>query len=162
MYRATVADRDSAQLTWDPAAVAPPRYERDSIFGDTYDGVPSPMVPFQHAWPTRFHGPVWRMAQPGYVYARRPYASPPFLGFGGGLGAISEPLTGSPLADAAVGALVGWLGAPKRSQALTYAAAGMVVAGFLGSVGLLGLLGFELYQAHRQGGLRPELSGAES
>jgi len=155
MYRAMVPDRDSTQLTMDPRVASPPAAERDSIFGDTYDGVPNPMVPFQHAYPTRYHGPVWRMAQPGHVYARQPYASPPFLG----LGAISEPLTGSPFADAALGALVGWIGAPSRDQALTYAAVGMIVSGLLGSVGLLGLLGMELYQAHTKARLRPELSG---
>jgi hypothetical protein len=149
-----VLDRDSVQLTANPSAVLPPSGDRDSIFGDTYDGVPNPQIPFQHAYPTRYHGPVWTMAQPGYAYAPRPYASAPFLG----LGELRSPLTGTPLADAALGALVGWLGAPTRSQALGYAAAGMIVAGFLGSVGILGLLGFELYQAHQQGRLRPELS----
>ena len=159
MYRPLVPDRDGAQLTTDPAAASPPLPERDSIFGDTYDGVPNPQIPFQHAYPTRYHGPVWRMAQPGYTYARRPYAEPPFLGLDGSTVDLRGPLTGSLWADAAIGALVGYLGAPTRNQALPYAAAGLLAVSFLGSNGLLGLLGFELYQAHRRGGLRPELSG---
>jgi hypothetical protein len=173
-----VPDRNGAPLTaepaseggagWAPQNVAPPPVTRDSIFGDTYGGVPNPQIPFQHAYPTRYHGPVFRMAQPGYTYARRPYALPGFLGLKGlgraglgkaALGALREPVTGSLLADAAVGAAVGFLGAPRREAALAYAVAGLAAGGLLGTVGLVGLLAFELYQAQRQAGLRPELHG---
>lgn len=77
-------DRDSVQLT---SFVAPRMRrpmpalpERDSIYGNTYNGVPNPLVPHQHPYPTRFHGPVFNYPQPGYRYAARPYARAPFNG----------------------------------------------------------------------------------
>lgn len=60
-----------------PMQVAP-RY--DSIFGNTYNGVPNPMVPHQHPYPTRYHGPVFRYPTPGWTYEIAPYARAPFDG----------------------------------------------------------------------------------
>lgn len=77
-------DRASRQLTTHPQMrrQLPPMPERGSIFGDTYNGVPNPMVPFTHGYPTRYHGAIWSYPQPGHQYAPRPYVRTPFLGFG--------------------------------------------------------------------------------
>ncbi len=84
MELAYVPDRDSRQLTTHPQMrrALPPMPERGSIFGDTYNGVPNPMVPFTHGYPTRYHGAIWSYPQPGYSYAPRPYVRTPFLGMG--------------------------------------------------------------------------------
>jgi hypothetical protein len=60
-----------------------PRPERDSIFGDTYNGVPTPNTIIEHGYPTRFHGPVLTMPMPGYKYKGRPYAKASFMGVDG-------------------------------------------------------------------------------
>jgi len=77
-------DRDAIQLTNFVVPNMPrpmaPRPERDSIYGNTYGGVPNPMIPHQHPYPTRYHGPVFDYPQPGYRYATRPYAEKPFNG----------------------------------------------------------------------------------
>lgn len=56
------------------------RPERDSIFGNTYNGVPNPMVPHRHPYPTRFHGPVFKYPMPSWGYEVSPYARAPFAG----------------------------------------------------------------------------------
>ena len=33
--------------------------EHQSIFQDTYHGVPSPTIPHTHPYPTRYHGPMY-------------------------------------------------------------------------------------------------------
>lgn len=58
----------------------PPAPERDGIFGDTYNGVPNPMIPYQHPYPTRYHGPVFNYPTPGWRYDVAPYARAPFNG----------------------------------------------------------------------------------
>lgn len=63
-------------------------HDRYSIFGDTYRGVPNPMVPHKHPYPTRFHGPVFKYPMPGWSYNVSPYARAPFDGFG--LGATGD------------------------------------------------------------------------
>lgn len=55
-------------------------HDRYSIFGDTYKGVPNPMVPHKHPYPTRYHGPVFRYPTPGWGYNVSPYARAPFDG----------------------------------------------------------------------------------
>lgn len=78
-------DRASRALTGPPRSMhrsLPPMPERASIFGDTYNGVPNPLVPVAHGYPTRFHGPIFVWPQPGYEYAPATYAKAPFLGFG--------------------------------------------------------------------------------
>lgn len=60
-------------------------------------------------------------------------------------------LTRSALVDAFIGALAGYFGAPTDKQALMYAGAGTVAVGLGGSLGMIGLLGFQLYQ-HKRGG----------
>jgi len=60
-----------------PMSVMP---ERNSIFGNTYNGVPNPMVPHKHPYPTRYHGPVFNYPTPSYGYDISPYARSPFAG----------------------------------------------------------------------------------
>lgn len=60
-----------------PMSVLP---EKNSIFGNTYNGVPNPMVPHRHPYPTRYHGPVFNYPVPSYGYEIAPYARSPFAG----------------------------------------------------------------------------------
>lgn len=77
-------DRASRQLTgYTPPPMrrpGPVMPEKDSIFGNTYGGVPNPMIPYQHPYPTRYHGPVFNYPMPGWQYETAPYARAPFNG----------------------------------------------------------------------------------
>lgn len=53
-----------------------------SIFGDTYRGVPNPLVAHTHPYPTRFHGPKYGLVQASPVYQPASWAVPPFNGLG--------------------------------------------------------------------------------
>lgn len=155
----TIIDRDGRALTgrYGMMRPLPTMPERDSIYGDTYDGVPNPLVTVEHGYPTRYHGPIWTQPMPSYTYAERPYAKAPFLG-AEGFGAMTiSSITGSTAADAVIGTLLGYLGAPSKDQAIFYAVAGALAAGFGGSLGLIGLLGVALYQSQQKGNLRTEL-----
>jgi len=48
--------------------------DKQSIFGDTYSGVVSPLVPHVHPYPTRFHGPIYN-----YPRFYRPYRTQSFM-----------------------------------------------------------------------------------
>lgn len=50
----------------------------DSVFGDTYHGVPNPVVPHRHPYPTRYHGAIFSDPQFFLPYRDRPYAQAPF------------------------------------------------------------------------------------
>jgi hypothetical protein len=157
------ADRASRALTYDPRMIRmrPPSPERDSIWGDTYGGVPNPNVPVVHGYPTRFHGPIFTVPQPGYTYAPATYTLAPFLGTEDA-GSLQDTmrgfsLTGNSIADALIGAAVGYAAAPKGDRAIVYAAAGAAAMGFAGTIGLVGVLALGLYEAQRKGGLRPDL-----
>ncbi len=156
-------DRDSRQLTYQPQMKRqlPPSPERDSIYGDTYGGVPNPMVPVQHGYPTRFHGPIFTVPQAGHTYAHSTYTLAPFLGVddpGGLQGTLrSFSLTGNSIADALIGAAIGYAAAPKKGRAPVYAAAGAAAMGFAGAVGLVAILALGLYEAQRAGELRADL-----
>lgn len=52
----------------------------DSVFGDTYHGVPNPMVPHLHPWPTRYFGPNFTMPQATMPFVARPWGRVPFFG----------------------------------------------------------------------------------
>lgn len=67
------------------------RPERGSIFGDTYGGVPNPMVAVERGYPTRNHGPIFTYVQPSGRYLRRPVHRAPFMG----LGATAPPVISS-------------------------------------------------------------------
>lgn len=113
--------------------------DRQSIFGDTYAGVPNPRVPHLHPYPTRYHGTNLTMVQPGLPYVEQPYAVPPFAG---SLGESRPPLlssvTGSTLLDAAVGAGFGYLICPRASERLMWTGIGAMLTGLTGTLGLLG------------------------
>ncbi len=48
--------------------------DKSTIFGNTYNGVPNPVVPHMHEYPTRFHGPVWRTPDVSKIsYRPSPY-----------------------------------------------------------------------------------------
>ena len=131
---------------------------RQSIFGETMRGVPSPYVPHRHPYPTRYHGPVYNTPEFRNELRWRPYYVPPGLAASpDGIGAVLPGLTRSAVADAVIGAVVGWFGAPTRREALVYGIAGGAAAGIAGGVGLGALVAYELYQSQLAGGLRKDL-----
>lgn len=56
--------------------------DQNSIFGPTYEGVPSPLVGHTHPYPTRFHGPIWRYPVATRPFVENPMAVTPYAGFG--------------------------------------------------------------------------------
>lgn len=135
-----------------------PRPERDSIYGDTYNGVPNPMVPHVHPYPTRFHGAKLEYPQPGFQYVARPYASRPFNGLG------TEPffgrgttLTPFPFLDVIIGAGLGFLAAPKKEAAVVHAAFGGMAALVFGAPGIVGFLAAEVLLTHQELGRRKDI-----
>ncbi len=132
--------------------VFPPTH--DSIFGDTYHGVPNPNVPHVHPYPTRYHGPNYTV--PGTAndsYVERPYALPPFVGVGNANAALGraplfEYVTGASLLDAAVGGVLGYVASPTKSKdaRIMWGAAGalaLYVAGMAGLIGFGGVLAYK-------------------
>jgi hypothetical protein len=114
----------------------------DSIFGDTWAGVPNPNIPHIHPWPTRYHGPNYTVpdvANLTYVY--RPYAKAPFVGMG--TAPLFEHVTGNGYLDAALGAAIGYVFANKDERPVWMV--GGALAGFAaGMAGLfaVGLAGY--------------------
>jgi hypothetical protein len=53
-----------------------------SIFGDTVDGVPNPLIGHAHPYPTRYHGPIFNQPQFTQPWKERPYAVAPYSGLG--------------------------------------------------------------------------------
>jgi hypothetical protein len=132
-----------------------------SIFGNTLQGVPSPYVPHKHPYPTRYHGPIFDAPRFKQPYRLRPYYVAPGLSASpDGIGELSLPsITRSPVADALLGALAGWTGAPNREDALLYALGGASLTYFGGFVGLGMFMSFQLWKNQEQGRLRPDLHG---
>jgi hypothetical protein len=147
----------------------------DSIFGDTYHGVPNPLVPHLHPYPTRFHGPILDVPMATFPYVETPYARVPFAGApaeaagaccisceeggpcdGGALGAAGDrppllsSLTGYTAADALVGAAVGYMIAPNQSERLKWTAVGGVATALLGTLGLVGAVAGSFYSRGSQ------------
>lgn len=145
--------------TYRPPVVAP---ERDSIFGNTYNGVPNPMVPYQHPYPTRFHGPVFRYPQPGWQYERSPYARAPFDGLGEPLLGQWSSATGTDILDGVIGAGLGYLAAPSLDEGITHALVGGAAGLFLGYPGMIAFLLGETIMAHRASGRREDISQVAS
>lgn len=54
--------------------------DRQSIFGNTYGGVPNPQMPFEHPYPTRYHGAIFTTPRFGMPFVSRPYARAPYSG----------------------------------------------------------------------------------
>lgn len=132
-----VPDRDSRVLTYQPAMkrALPPPPERNSIYGDTYDGVPNPNVAVTHGYPTRFHGPIWAYPMPGYTYVPTPYTKAPFLGFG----QAESGITTRTLLFVGAGAALFWAIAKDRGNLAgmkpeTAAIAGGAIAALLASM----------------------------
>lgn len=50
--------------------------EHQSIFGDTYHGVPNPLIPHTHPYPTRFHGPVYGVPRFDLPYQQQSWNAP--------------------------------------------------------------------------------------
>jgi hypothetical protein len=51
--------------------------DHQSIFGDTVHGVPSPTIPHEHPYPTRFHGPIYHYPRFYLPYREQSYVVPP-------------------------------------------------------------------------------------
>lgn len=116
--------------------------ERDSIFGDTYGGVPNPLVPHVHPWPTRYHGPNY--TTPGVnqiTYRQRPYAKQPFVGLGQDKPPFSQYVSGSALLDTVAGAALGLAVAPNEEQRPFWILFGGVAAYAAGLLGLVAVGG---------------------
>lgn len=52
------------------------------IFGDTSQGVPNPLSPHVHPYPTRYHGPIFNQPMFGRPYVDNGYMVPPYSGVG--------------------------------------------------------------------------------
>ena len=125
--------------------------ENNSIFGRTQQGVANPLIPFKHAYPTRYHGPIWTVPRFMLPYVENPEAVPPYNGFGGGCGCQSSasglgdtPLlcgvtTGNTAIDMVLGACIGYLVAPSKTDRPMYASAGAGAGALLGGVGVIAL-----------------------
>jgi len=80
--------------------------DRQSIFGDTYGGVPNPQIPIEHPWPTRYHGPIFTTPRFGMPFSARPYARSPYSGLGASTPFLAEyRLVGDILICGTVGAV---------------------------------------------------------
>lgn len=118
-------------------SLQPVPIERNSIYGDTYDGVPTPNTLIIHGYPTRFHGPVFTVPRLGHQNIRYPYARAPFLGTGalGDESSLSAAIS-SRWFDAVMGAAVGYVLSPDGSSALPYAVGGAAYGGVLGKTAI--------------------------
>lgn len=56
------------------------RHDQNSIFGRTYQGVPNPQIPFEHPYPTRYHGPIDTVPRFGMPFQPNAMAVAPFSG----------------------------------------------------------------------------------
>lgn len=56
--------------------VQAPSPEHQSIFTNTYNGVPNPQIPHEHPYPTRFHGPVYGVPRFGLPYRKQTWQAP--------------------------------------------------------------------------------------
>lgn len=103
-----------------------------SIFGDTYEGVASPLVPHTHPWPTRFHGPNYLIPRFGKPYRQQVWDGPPQYWQGEVIGTIQNPA--NPYYFGVVKPLMG-MGATDRSKlilpAVAAVAAGAVLITYL-------------------------------
>jgi len=130
--------------------------DRQSIFGDTYNGVPSPVIPHTHPYPTRFHGPIYTTPRFMHPYREQAWQSPgdyvgpvpATAGFGaaGSSGpAFFGSATGSTILDTLIGAGLGYLVAPRKDDRILWAAAAGTAALLAGTLGLVGTVGAAFY-----------------
>jgi len=126
--------------------------DKSTIFGNTQDGVPNPVVPHVHEYPTRFHGSVWR-----YVDVSKPrYISSPYMvnfrksvsDFGAAdfiSSLTGSPTGGSSVMDFLVGGLVGYAVAPDDKTRVVWGIAGGALTAVLGVIGMIGTAGAAIY-----------------
>jgi hypothetical protein len=115
--------------------------DRESIFGDTYDGVPNPNVPHVHPYPTRYHGPNWTIPNVAQnSYRIRPYAVPPYSGFGAA--PLFDHVTGSGIGDAVLGGAMGAIAAytvsKEKDDLILWPAVTALAMYLAGTAGLIG------------------------
>ncbi len=149
------------------------RHDQNSIFGRTYQGVPNPQIPFEHAYPTRYHGAIFTTPRFGMPFEPNPMALAPYAGLGAsegcgcsgkglgvspdglgvspdGLGATNEPpilggkVTGNTFFDAVLGAAVGYSVSPSKNQAVKWAVGGAGAVGLFGLPGLIGIVALKM------------------
>lgn len=133
--------------------------DHQSIFSDTYHGVPSPAIPHTHPYPTRFHGPIYSYPRFYHTYRKGSWNVP--TGYVGaaspklavsGLGdtpALFGSATGSTLIDALVGAGIGYAMAPDSKDRMLWTGAGAAAALLAGTLGLVGIVGAGFYVRRR-------------
>lgn len=78
-----------------------------SIFGNTYGGVPSPLVFHEHPYSTRYHGMNLTVPRFDLPYRETPYAVAPYAGSPDGIGSIAGVAGGIGFGLGAVGGAVG-------------------------------------------------------
>lgn len=140
----------------------------DSVFGDTYHGVPNPNVPHRHPYPTRYHGPIYTMPMYTGPFVERPYGLAPFMGTDGlgacpcgcggkcgcaGVGQFGQDeqpcllrsVTGSSTLDAVVGGALGYALSPRPEQRVTWTGVGALATMLLGTLGIVGTAGAIVY-----------------
>jgi hypothetical protein len=135
----------------------------ESIFGPVMSGVPSPIVPHEHPYPTRYHGANWQYVDTRQtfvpsIYSRgwvpRPYSvgeNPDGIGVhdtavvDAALGQMPT-MTGSKVVDAVAGAVVGWIASPSEKEQIVYAIGGALAGWGLGLFGICGVLGVSVAQ----------------
>ena len=122
--------------------------DRASIFGDTYNGVPSPTIAHVHPYPTRFHGPIYTTPRFGMPYQPQSWQvagpGPQMAGFGD-TPALFGSASGNTFVDTLVGAVLGYAMAPKQDDKLLWAGAGGAAGLLAGTLGLVGVIGAAIY-----------------
>lgn len=90
----------------------------EDIFGDTSEGVPNPLVPHVHPYPTRYHGPIWTQPQAMKPFIPTPYARAPYAGVGQNeTPALSPAIKVVSVASAALSAYHGY----RRNESVGWA-----------------------------------------
>lgn len=103
------------------------------IFGDTSNGVPNPLVPHVHPYPTRYHGPIFNQPMFTRPFVQNPYATAPYAGVGQEPSTLSSLLPYLSLVSAGLSAYHGY----KRHQRYDggdRALGSAIVWGFLGGL----------------------------
>ncbi len=140
-------------------------FERqNAVFGPTEAGVPSPLVPHTHPYPTRYHGLVNNYPRFGLPYQQATYARVPYAGLGGCGGCGMQPVGGTETPDGLgaddsatwavtgvalallFGGVVGVAVAPRSASMIGWGVAGAAANLILGPLGLAGVAAVSLAQ----------------
>ena len=126
--------------------------DQSTIFGNTYKGVPNPVVPHIHEYPTRFHGSVWRSPDVSkFTYRPSSYLKGfkrPISGVGAAdfvTSLTASPTGGNSVLDFLIGGVVGLAVAPDDKTKYMWAIAGGALTMIMGSVGMAGVAGAAIY-----------------